>query len=56
MRHIWILMFFAVGEAVARVQCDIPGELSAGVVGLAGVRAEDQEQVHEQWQTGTLLS
>ena len=40
------------GEAVERVQCDLPGELPAGVAVLEGVRSEDQEQVHEQWQTG----
>ena len=40
------------GEAVERVQCHLPGQLSAGAAGLEGLRAEDQEQVHDQWETG----
>ena len=40
------------GEAVERVQCHLPGQLSAGAAGLESLWTEDQEQVHEQWETG----
>ena len=43
------------GEATARVQRDISGELFIGVAGLESLRTEDQRQVHEQWETGKIV-